>query len=144
MLFRSEIKVGDLGEAVAVVPFHERDISGALRFALDKAKNENFLLIDADLRSPNDFEFSSFGMNKVSTNELNAKLDTSSAYIGFDRYAENPGEFYVSDDYRKIFNSLDYDGKILIVTPPINTLSGRLYDPFLASAFASEVIVFKQ
>lgn len=126
-------------DVTAVVPFHENLIPKALELSVQLAREEGRLLVDADIRFPNKADLARYAYNPIENGA--AAIDIKSQYLGISESHENPGNYYLSENYLKIFESDIYPKRKVIITPPINTLSGMLYDPFLASAPSSEVKV---
>ena len=127
----------------AVIPEHESLIPKALEFATSFARSIDAYLVDAEVRRTYNLELKELGLAPYE-NEYPLLAPSADRYVSLTSFQGNPGNYFINSNFYKRLFDLAKVAPVVMVTSPIHSFDGSIYDPFLASAIADDIRVIRQ
>ena len=141
---RAELSLTFPNSILVVTPNGDSDCELALTHAVMEAKLRDAILVDADLRAPNtvgirelNLESIEFDLNDLESLQIPSP---NSLQILTHKYQVNhPGQYLLSPIWSNFLMQLTQHRPVVLLTAPRYTQSSRLPEPFLISAYATEI-----
>ena len=131
-------------QITAVIPEHESLIGKSLEFATHFARSTGAFLVDAEVRTSYITDLGRLNLKPYQFTPTEEDLYDSEKFITFQINEQNSGRYFLFSDFYRTLSGLSRMRPLVMVTAPIFSFDGPLYDSFFASAIADDIRLIRQ